>query len=149
MSAPPRTEFQSRRGLVSAKGVVFSFAWALHRFCGITLQRPEFQGPLPNIGALRATILRVFPAPDAFFECAGQPVFPEWEADFLIGSLAGNPFGEGGDPVPHVLCKDPRLCAGVLSRCAGTLYLARRVPELTWDRLLVSHVLFDDPLITL
>jgi hypothetical protein len=45
-----------------------------------------------------------------------------------------------------VLCTDPLLCAGILSRCAGDLFLSRRAPSPTWEALLGVPIAFDDSL---
>ena len=149
MSVPPRTEFVTSHGVISSRAVVFSFPLALHKFCGAILGRADFAGPVPPVPQLLGGIRQVFPEPESFFGCVGRPLFPAWDVDFLIGSRFGNEQWQFPERVGHVLCEDPLLCAGVLSRCVGTLYLSRRVPELTWERLLVHPVLFDDPLIAL
>jgi hypothetical protein len=53
----------------------------------------------------------------------------------------------GGGLSSPVFCKDPLLCAGILSRCAGSLFLSRRNPILSWDTLLDLPLAFDDDLI--
>jgi hypothetical protein len=151
MSVPPRTRFDALRVAVSKRVAVFSFPWAAYKFCSTTLNLDAFRhtDPSPTLAQIRETLLHVFPTPEAFFERVGQPIFPAWESDFLIGFRFGDQNGVFPEGVSYAFCEDPLLCAGVLSRCAGTLYLARRIPDLTWERILQPPLGFDDPLITL
>ena len=63
------------------------------------------------------------------------------EADFLIGWRVGI-YADGW------LCPDPRIVAGVQARCSGNLYLSRRNPDLSWERLLSPSIAFDEPTIS-
>ena len=118
---------------------------------------------LPRIGHLTSDSLlglsqqlrESFGTPAELFAEIGQPRAPRWRTDFLIGYRVG--YGElqrketngEGAVLSAVFCTDPLLCAGILVRCAGTLYLARRKPDPSWDTLLDVPLAFDDPLITL
>lgn len=144
MSAPPRTKIELSRTPVSGKIRVFSFPWALavskrfeELFVGVTKQvRCD---PV----AFRKEIPRHYKEPDAIFAKLGDPVFPNWDVDFLIGFRT---LDLKKIVPPPRLCTDPLLCAGVLCRCVGTLYLSRREPEFTWERLLDLPLAFDDTL---
>ena len=83
--------------------------------------------------------------PQDLFADMGDPTSLDVNVDFLIG---WSPYHEHLK-MPHIFCTDPRLCAGVQSRCAGNLYLSRRTPDLTWNRLLGSPIAFDDPLVSI
>lgn len=82
----------------------------------------------------------------------GQPLAPAWQVDFLIGyrlRYEDLNIAEQSSQVrllDPVLCTDPLLCAGILSRCAGDLFLSRRAPSLSWDALLGVPIAFDDSL---
>lgn len=113
---------------------------------------PRIGHTLPETLAQLAQKLReAFASPADLFAELGQPVVPQWPVDFLIGYRvrykdleAG--LTEGGLSSP-VFCEDPLLCAGILSRCAGSLFLSRRKPILSWDTLLDLPLAFDDHLI--
>ena len=75
-----------------------------------------------------------------------RPFRPNWRskhlqvtADFLIGWRVGI--------LTHgsYLCPDPQIVAGVQARCSGNLYLSRRDPDLSWERLLSEPIAFDEP----
>ena len=152
MSAPPRTKVDLKRAPVSGQVVIFSFTWALWK-------SPNFEDLFPAVkpsfkirNESRPRTLQVdhvhltkflpkeYKDPNEIFSLIGDPVFPQWEIDFLIGFRELNSTFER---TPR-LCEDPLLCAGVLSRTIGTLYLSRREPELSWERLLNLPVAFDD-----
>jgi len=156
MSAPPRTKVDLKRAPVSGQVVIFSFTWALwksphfeqtirkrllsseDRFMG---RKRHFEGDDAIDHVHLTTFLpKEYKDPNEIFSLIGDPVFPEWEIDFLIGFRELNSTFER---TPR-LCEDPLLCAGVLSRTIGTLYLSRREPELSWERLLNLPVAFDD-----
>ncbi len=65
------------------------------------------------------------------------------EADFLIGWRVGDIL-----PTAGILCPDPQIVAGVQARCSGNLYLSRRNPDLSWERLLSAPIAFDEPAIS-
>ena len=46
------------------------------------------------------------------------------------------------------LCPDPQIVAGVQARCSGNLYLSRRDPDLSWERLLSAPIAFDEPAVS-
>jgi hypothetical protein len=117
---------------------------------------------IPRIGHLKSESLHrlaqqlrdAFEDPAELFAEIGQPRTPTWRADFLIGYRTGyaelerkEPNGEG-NVLSAVFCTDPLLCAGILARCAGTLFLSRRDPDTSWDTLLDLPLAFDDPLIS-
>ena len=157
MSAPPRTQVDLKRVPVSGQVVIFSFTWSLWK-------SPIFEDLFPTVSPsfktrnkTRPRTLQVdhvhltkflpkeYKDPKAIFSLIGDPVFPDWEIDFLIGFRELNSTFER---TPR-LCEDPLLCAGVLSRTIGTLYLSRREPELSWERLLNLPVAFDDRAVVL
>jgi len=139
--APSRTTVELARKPVSDRVVEFSFTWALS-------QSPRFPDLFPEVSeeekpahsALSKLISTHYKDSKELFERIGDPIFPSWKADFLIGFRS---FDSVLTP-PPVLCEDPRFCAGVLSLCVGTLYLPRRSPDLSWGRLLDLPVAFDD-----
>ena len=47
-----------------------------------------------------------------------------------------------------LLCPDPQIVVGVQARCSGNLYLSRRNPDLSWERLLSAPIAFDEPAIS-
>ena len=63
-------------------------------------------------------------------------------ADFLIGWRVGI-LTDGS-----YLCPDPQIVAGVQARCSGDLYLSRRDPDLSWERLLSAPIAFDEPAVS-
>lgn len=145
MSAPPRTEVTLTGCAVTGRIKVFSYTFALcvwekseRLLPGVVWRESESHDRFS--GAIRSN----FADPEELFEAVGKPVFPDWETDFLIGYRMKTEelhdpgkFGAG-------LCCDPHFCAGVLSRCAGNLYLSRRAPAFTWETLLALPIAFDD-----
>jgi hypothetical protein len=148
MSCPPRTKAVMRGRPVSPRVVVFSLPFALAE-TGLVDVVPKGAGHLARIfdgyNASRDAVLQRWRKPQDLFADMGEPTFLDATVDFLIG---WRPQQEHL-ALPPVFCRDPRLCAGVQSRCAGTLYLSRRAPDLTWERLLDAPVAFDDPLVSL
>ena len=152
MSAPPRTKVDLKRAPVSGQVVIFSFTWALWKSPNLEDLFPAVKPSFKIRNESRPRTLQVdhvhlttflpkeYKDPNEIFSLIGDPVFPEWEIDFLIGFRELNSTFER---TPR-LCEDPLLCAGVLSRTIGTLYLSRREPELSWERLLNLPVAFDD-----
>lgn len=151
MSCPPRTKVVLQGRPVSSRVVVFSLVLALVETGHfLTLGKPGSTHILIDAEefwwkAARTAVLNKWPTPQDLFVSIGKPELLKVEVDFLIGfrrlgSHAGLDFE---------ICKNPRLCVGVQSQCAGTLFLSRRAPDLTWDRLLDAPVAFDDPLVTL
>ena len=161
MSAPPRTQVDLKRVPVSGQVVIFSFTWALWK-------SPNFKRVFKNGGLssqdrfmnrkrnltgddavdhvhLTKFLPKEYKDPKGIFSLIGDPVLPDWEIDFLIGFRELNSTFER---TPR-LCEDPLLCAGVLSRTIGTLYLSRREAELSWERLLNLPVAFDDRAVVL
>jgi hypothetical protein len=150
MSAPPRTSVTLRGIPVAGSTSAYSFAFALatweqserllpgavwrHRRCHVTFPKK-----------LRAN----FADPEELFRTIGEPVPPTWDTDFLIGFRLSNE--ELADPgkIGARLCSDPLLCAGIITRCAGNIYLSRRKPTLTWESLLSLPIAFDDPIASL
>jgi len=157
MSAPPRTTVELKRAPVSGQVVIFSFTWALWKSPNLEALFPDVKPSFKLRNKSRPCTLQVdhvhltkflpkqYKDPSEIFSLIGDPVYPEWEIDFLIGFRESNSTFER---TPR-LCEDPLLCAGVLSRTIGTLYLGRREPELSWERLLNLPVAFDDPAIKL
>ena len=160
MSVPPRTSAQLG-GRPVASGITFySLPYVL------IIKEIVPGGPFgPKLGhlihhdpsELSARIIQTFPKPADLFRRIGPPEFPKLRHDFLIG-WRPVPGHSGEDcPRPESLpagvtwsppayCRDLRRCAGVLSRCYGTVLLGRREPDLSWDRLLGPVIAFDEPL---
>ena len=144
MSAPPRTKVELKCAPVTERVVFFSFAWALATSeLGPKLLGKKYKMVMSDHVALSKVIPTLFKDPQDIFSKIGQPIYPTWEVDFLIGFRL---LDTTLDPPPKP-CYDPLLCAGVLSRTIGTLYLSRREPELSWERLLNLPVAFDDRVI--
>ncbi len=158
MSAPPRTKVKLQGRMISPRVVAYSLTFAL-----LFRDHPKGDGFVMNIldGALswKNTVRERWGQPEHLFAQIGQPVFPERLCDFLIGwkpsiEHFGITFDLLGTDDPEVqhrgpkpdFCRDPRRCAGVLSRCVSTLYLSRRAPDYSWDTLLANPVAFDEPL---
>lgn len=178
MSAPPRTSFKICGRTVSGRTRIVSFVWALAHQTQRNSPSQKADSPaskpkrgrsaihwdfakdgIPRIGRnlpaalphLAQKIRDEFASPAELFAEIGQPVTPQWSADFLIGYRVRYEdleldASEGGLSSP-VFCTDPLLCAGILSQCAGALFLSRRSPILSWDTLLDLPLAFDDPLI--
>jgi hypothetical protein len=162
MSAPPRTKVTLHSHPVSPQSVVYSLTFALS-VTGAAGVRAEDQGLMMDVldhtGSLQNAMRRKWRQPQDLLAQIGVPVFPEGPCDFLIGwrpsiwhfGITFDPLGtdvpgtEYRGPKPE-FCRDPRRCAGVLSRCVRTLYLSRRAPDFSWDTLFASPVAFDEPL---
>jgi hypothetical protein len=107
-----------------------------------------------SLPQLAQKLRELFKSPAHLFAKIGCPKAPGWSADFLIGYRVRYEDLEPTEPVTRepllspVFCDDPLLCAGILSRCAGELFLSRRSPILSWDTLLGLPLVFDDSLVT-
>jgi hypothetical protein len=136
MSGPPRTEVHAEMRRVADRVVIFSLVHAL-------IARGALEGPekltQDDSGDLRVTIRARWPSPSDLFAQIGDPKPLPVESDFLIGWRVGI-YADG-----CLLCPDPQIVAGVHSRCSGNLYLSRRTPDLSWDRLLSAPIAFDEP----
>jgi hypothetical protein len=149
MSAPPRTTVTLKRGPVSSRVVVFSLNYAMFVGGHVYGMKPVSADPLVRALEIHdeafAIVARSGRTPEHLFAKIGEPIFPKVAADFLIGWRP-----QRGDSVlDPLVCTDPRLCAGVLSKCAGTLYLSRREPQFTWEQLLRAPIAFDDSLLSI
>jgi hypothetical protein len=158
MSVPPRTAARVGGRPVASGVTVYSLPFALI----ITNLVPG--GPYgPKLGhlilndpsELASKTMQEFPSPAALFKRIGKPVLPALKHDFILGwRPSGAHLGDDcprPEPAPEGwkaprLCRDPRRCAGVLSRCYGTVLLGRREPDFSWERLLGPAVAFDEPL---
>ena len=114
---------------------------------------PRIGHDLPDsLSKLSLRLRELFETPADFFAQIGQPIAPAWAADFLIGYRVRyedlNTYDSNSQIrlLKPVFCSDPLLCAGILSQCAGPLFLSRRTPNLNWDTLLDLPIAFDDPL---
>ena len=139
MSAPPRTEVRAEMRRVADRIVIFSLVHAL-------IARGVLEAPYEpekfaqnDSGDLRVAVRTRWPSPGDLFAQIGEPKPLPVEADFLIGWRVGI-YADG-----CLLCPDPQIVAGVHSRCSGNLYLSRRAPDLSWDRLLSAPIAFDEP----
>jgi hypothetical protein len=147
MSCPPRTEVVLQGRPVSPQVVIFDLAVALldagylkqEHFTG---NNRDFADVMTVHAAAREAVHRRWRTPQALFALIGAPQYPDVTSDFLIG---WRPQLQHYYSLSPLYCVNPRLCAGVLARCAGTLYLSRRQSDLTWERLLDAPLAFDDP----
>jgi hypothetical protein len=150
MSVPCRTGVQAEKRGIADRIVVISLVYAL-TVSGV-LDVPELPGKLPkepelqdfaweNFSAVCAAIRARWPSPRDLFAQIGPPNPFQITADFLIGWRVGT-LTEANS---CYFCPDPQLVAGVQSRCSGDLYLARRKPDLRWERLLSPPIAFDEP----
>ena len=94
-----------------------------------------------NSSAVRAAIRARWPSPGGLFRQIGYPKTLQTKADFLIGWRVSMMPKQNS----WYFCPDPQLVAGVQARCSGDLYLARRKPDLRWERLLSAPIAFDEP----
>jgi hypothetical protein len=151
MSAPPRTEVRAEMRRVADRIVIFSLVHAL--IARGVLEAPEEPEKLrkgkdiqdlqqDNSGDLRVTVRVRWPSPGDLFAQIGGPKPLPVEADFLIGWRVGI-YAAG-----WLLCPDPQIVAGVQARCSGNLYLSRRNPDLSWERLLAAPIAFDEPAVS-
>jgi hypothetical protein len=142
MSCPPRTEVRAEMRRVADRIVIFSLVHAL--IARGVLESPEEPGKLPqnDCGDLRVTVCARWPSPNDLFSRTGLPKPLPVEADFLIG------WRIGALTDSYYFCPDPQIVGGVLARCSGNLYLARRNPDLSWERLLAAPIAFDEPAIS-
>ena len=151
MSAPPRTEVRAERRGIADRIVVFSLLYAL-TVRGF-LEKREQPEKLPKGREFeavpwgwspddRAAIQARWPSPGDLFSRIGDPKYLQIAADFLIGWRVGI-LTEG-----CYLCPDPQIVAGVQARCSGDLYLSRRDPELSWEKLLSAPIAFDEPAVS-
>jgi hypothetical protein len=141
MSAPPRTEVRGEMRRVADRIVIFSLVHAL--IARGVLEAPEKPDKLPqnDPGDVRVTVRARWPSPGDLFAQIGEPKPLPVEADFLIGWRVGI-YADGW------LCPDPQIVAGVQARCSGNLYLSRRNPDLSWERLLSPSIAFDEPAVS-
>jgi hypothetical protein len=148
MSAPPRTEVRAEKRGIADRIVVFSLVYALTvRGLLEKRERPENLPEGKEFEAVpwgwspgdRATIQARWPSPGDLFARIGDPKYLQIAADFLIGWRVGI-LSDG-----CYLCPDPQIVAGVQARSSGDLYLSRRNPDLSWERLLSAPIAFDEP----
>ena len=151
MSAPPRTEVRAEKRGIADRIVVFSLVYALTvRGFLEPGERPEklpkgkeFQAvPWDCPSDPRVTIRARWPSPGDLFARIGDPKPIQITADFLIGWRVGI-LTDGS-----YFCPDPQIVAGVQARCSGDLYLSRRDPDLSWERLLSAPIAFDEPAVS-
>jgi hypothetical protein len=142
MSGPPRTEVRAEMRRVGDRIVIFSLVHAL--IARGVLEGPYEPDKLPqnDSGDLRVTVRTRWPSPGDLFAQIGEPKPLPVEADFLIGWRVGI-CADG-----WLLCPDPQIVVGVQARCSGNLYLSRRNPDLSWERLLAAPIAFDEPAIS-
>ena len=148
MSVPSRTEVRVERRGIADRIVVFSLVYAL-TVRGVLEpgDRPE---KLPKGNQLQpvprdcfsdscVTIRERWPSPGDLFARIGEPKIMQITADFLIGWRVGI-LTDG-----FYFCPDPQVVARVQARSSGELYLSRRNPDLSWERLLSAPIAFDEP----
>ena len=151
MSAPPRTEVRAEKRGIADRIVVFSLVYALT--VGGLLEKCERPENLPEGKEFQAvpwdcpsdpgvTIRERWPSPGDLFARIGDPKPIQITADFLIGWRVGI-LTDGS-----YFCPDPQIVAGVQARCSGDLYLSRRDPDLSWERLLSAPIAFDEPAVS-
>jgi hypothetical protein len=148
MSAPPRTEVRAEKRAIADRVVVFSLVYALTvRGFLEPDERPEDPPKGRGVQAIswdcssdrRRTIQARWPSPEDLFAAVGEPKPIKIACDFLIGWRVGVSADDW-----H-FCPDPQIVAGVQARCSGNLYLSRRSPDLSWERLLSAPIAFDEP----
>jgi hypothetical protein len=146
MSAAPRTEARAEMRRIADRIVIFSLVHGLVARGFLDASgAPEKLGKdfqQDNPCDLRETIRARWPSPDDLFAQIGEPKPLPVEADFLIGWRVGV-LTNGGH-----FCPDPQIVAGVQARCSGNLYLSRRSPDLSWERLLSAPIAFDEPVVS-
>jgi hypothetical protein len=144
MSAPPRTKVQAEMRRVGDRIVIFSLVHAL--IARGVLEAPEEPEKLPqnDSGDLRVTVRTRWPSPGDLLAQIGEPKPLPITADFLIGWRVGIITAANS----WFFCPDPQVVAGVQARCSGNLYLSRRDPDLSWERLLAAPIAFDEPAIS-
>ena len=142
MSGPPRTEVRAEMRRVADRIVIFSLVHAL-------IARGVLEAPYEpekfaqnDSGDLRVAVRTRWPSPGDLFAQIGEPKPLPVEADFLIGWRVGI-YAD-----TWLLCPDPQIVVGVQARCSGSLYLSRRNPDLSWERLLSQPIAFDEPAIS-
>jgi hypothetical protein len=151
MSVPPRTNARAEKRGIADRIVVFSLTYAL--IANRILKTPELPGKAPKEKELQnmaqdrssdlpATIRRRWTSPHDLFAQIGEPKPLPLALDFLIGWRVGV-LTNGCYYCPH-----PQIVAGVQARCSGNLYLSRRDPDLSWERLLSAPIAFDEPAIS-
>ena len=147
MSVPSRTEVRAEKRGIADRIVVFSLIYAL-TVRGF-LEKHERPEKLPNgrdfeeiplncSSDAHSTIRARWPSPGDLFARIGEPKTLPIAADFLIGWRVGI-LTDGS-----YLCPDPQIVAGVQARCSGNLYLSRREPDLSWERLLSAPIAFEN-----
>ena len=149
MSVPSRTGVRAEKRGIADRIVVFSLTYAL-TVRGV-LEAPELpEGkeiqaiPWDCPSDLRGTIRARWPSPGDLFTRIGEPKILQIAADFLIGWRVGIIT----DANSWYVCPDPQIAAGVQARCSGDLYLSRRDPDLSWERLLSAPIAFDEPAVS-
>jgi hypothetical protein len=151
MSAPPRTGVEAEKRGIADRIVVFSLAYAL--VVSGLLDGPELPGKFSkkwefldfaqdsSSDAVRAAIRARWPTPSDLLARIGHPKPLPITADFLIGWRVGTMPKSNS----WYFSPDPQLAVGVQARCSGDLYLSRRNPDLSWERLLSAPIAFDEP----
>jgi hypothetical protein len=153
MSVPSRTEARAEKRGIADRIVVFSLTYAL--IARGVLEAPEVPEKLPkgkelqNVAQdsssdLRVTVRARWPSPGDLFTRIGEPKTLQITADFLIGWRVGIITETNS----WYFCTNPQTVAGVKARCAGDLYLSRRNPDLSWERLLSPPIAFDEPAVS-
>jgi hypothetical protein len=149
MSAPPRTQFEFKGAPVTRRIILFSLTYALLKAGLAGKEVPLTGDPLRDAcgewNRTRKAVLEIHKSTADLFQKTGPPVFPEARAQFLVGWRPLNQHTR----LSLTDCDDPRLCAGVFSRCSGLLYLPRREPDLTWERLLAAPIAFEHDLLAI
>jgi hypothetical protein len=144
MSVPPRTSVVLQGKSVSGRIVVFSLTYAMFLSEWVYGMKATTATPLEQAletyDSVRNCIFRSPRTPVHLIAKMGEPIYPKVNCDFLVGwrpmrsHLALDP----------IVCTDPRVCAGVLSKCAGLLYLPNREPSLNWESLCAPPIAFYD-----
>ena len=150
MSVPSRTEVRAEKRGIADRIVVFSLTYAL--IASGVLEAPELPEKPPkgrelqdlardSSPDLRVTVRARWPSPGDLFTRIGEPKTLPIAADFLIGWRVGIITETNS----WYFCPNPQIVAGVQARCSGDLYLSRRNPDLSWERLLSAPIAFDEP----
>jgi hypothetical protein len=150
MSAPPRTSVTLSGEPVAGRTAVYSFTFALAHWDRAERLLPGAVWKWRACHTKFSTGLRkCFADPEKLFRAIGEPILPTWDTDFLIGFRLSVEEMIVPEKIGARLCSDPLLCAGIITRCAGNIYLSRRKPTLIWEALLSLPIAFDDPIASL
>lgn len=152
MSAPPQTTVNYRTRPVYRSVLVSLRHWLYYR--------KQFGGPQKK--TKRPIEFTRSSSGDAVLKGLGKLGTTSDSANAAAGQVRGVLIGSGGrlGAYPGVkednllgeerrfVCDDLDLVAGVLSRVVGNMYLSSRSPDYSWEAILKSYFIVDDPRVT-